>query len=352
MIDVVPEHWRRVALDPPRAYGEPVAQGSPRVSADDFEVYEELPFQPDGHGAHWLLRVVKRGANTEWVAGQLARLAGVRAADVGYAGLKDRHALTSQWFSVPQSTLTADAWVGVAHPEYQVLEAHPHGRKLRRGALAANRFRICVRQLHADTQALEARVATVAGLGVPNYFGVQRYGREGANLTRVRKWSASGSLPGSRSERSFTISAARSLLFNAVLAERVNDGTWDALLPGDVANLEGSGSIFAVAELTPELTERCRALDIHPTGPLWGAGEGKASAGVRGLENAVVMRFDSVAALLGAVGLNQERRPLRLRVADLKAQVDDAVLTLEFRLGAGAFATTVLRELLQPTTEA
>ena len=352
MTDVVPEHWRRVALDPPRAYGEPVAQGSLRISVEDFEVYEELPFEPDGHGAHWLLRVVKRGANTEWVAGQLARLAGVRAADIGFAGLKDRHALTSQWFSVPQSTLTADAWLAVEHPEYRVLEAYLHGRKLRRGALAANRFRICVRQLHADAQALQARVAKVAGLGVPNYFGVQRFGREGANLARVHRWSATGSLPGSRSERSFTLSAARSLLFNAVLAERVDNGTWDTLLPGDVANLEGSGSIFAVAELTPDLAERCRARDIHPTGPLWGAGEVRASAGVRALENAVGTRFDSVVALLGAVGLKQERRPLRLRVADLKAQVDEAALTLEFRLGAGAFATTVLRELLQPITEA
>ena len=352
MTDEVPEEWRRLALAPPRAHGEPVLRGNLRVSPEDFEVFEELPFEPDGHGSHWLLRVVKRGANTEWVAGELARIAGVRAADVGYAGLKDRHAVASQWFSVPQSALTADAWRAVAHPEYRVLEAHAHGRKLRRGALAANRFRICIREPTGDAAALEERVATVARSGVPNYFGAQRFGRAGANLARVHHWSTTGALPGSRSERSFTISAARSLVFNAVLAERVDDGSWNSLVTGDIANLDGSGSIFPVDELTADLAERCQMLDLHPTGPLWGAGEVLSNAGVRELETEVSERFDLVAMALSAVGVNQERRALRLRVADLRAQFGTAVVTLEFRLGAGAFATTVLRELLQPTTEA
>jgi tRNA pseudouridine13 synthase len=347
----VPEDWRHLALDPPRAHGDPVARGKLRASPEDFEVHEELSFQPDGEGPHWLLRVVKRGANTEWVAGQLARFAGMRASDVGFAGLKDRHAVTGQWFSVPVSKISSADWLALQHPEFRVHEVHAHSRKLRRGALAGNRFRICVRQLDADPAAVEGRLAKIALRGVPNYFGSQRFGREAGNLSRVLDWSASGHLPRSRSERSFTISAARSLVFNVVLAERVTDRSWDRLRPGDVANLDGTGSIFTVDAPTSELEERSRALDIHPTGPLWGAGMLRSGAEVREIETGVERRFEAVTMALARAGLAHERRALRLRVADLQAHAEDAALALEFRLTAGAFATTVLRELLDVTGE-
>jgi tRNA pseudouridine13 synthase len=351
MIPPVPAEWRRLALDPPRAFGEPVVTGRLRVVPEDFEVQEELSFRADNQGPHWLLRVVKRGANTEWVAGQLARFAGVRASEVGFAGLKDRHALTSQWFSVPQSTRPQAEWLTLQHAEFGVDEIHAHSRKLRRGALAANRFRIRVRQFNADAQALEERVARIARRGVPNYFGSQRFGRAIGNLARVQEWIATSDLPRSRSERSFTISAARSLVFNALLAERVNDGSWETLRVGDIANLDGTGSIFSVDALTPEITERCCALDIHPSGSLWGAGTLRSAATVREIETDVGQRFEAVTSALASCGLDQERRALRLRVADLKAQAEGEVLTLEFRLTAGGFATTVLRELLQGTEE-
>ncbi len=351
MTHAVPEEWRRLALDPPRAYGDPVARGRLRASPDDFEVHEELSFRPDGQGSHSLLRVVKRGANTEWVAGQLARFAGVRASDVGFAGLKDRHAVTGQWFSVPASKISGADWLDLQHPEFRVHEVHPHSRKLRRGALAANRFRICVRQFDADARALEERLGRIACCGVPNYFGPQRFGRETGNLSRVQEWIGSARLPRARSERSFTISAARSLVFNAILAERVIDRSWDHLRPGDVANLDGTGSIFAVDVPTTDLEERCRALDIHPTAPLWGADTLRSASEVRDIEMAVERRFQAVTMVLAAAGLTHERRALRLRVADLQAHPGDGALTLEFRLMAGAFATTVLRELLDVTGE-
>src|SRR5262245_16799427 len=128
MISPVPEEWRRLALDPPRALGEPVVTGRLRVEPEDFEVREELSFRADHQGPHWLLRVVKRGANTEWVAGQLARFAGVRASEVGFAGLKDRHALTSQWFSVPQAKKSQAEWLSLQHPEFTVEEIYSHSR--------------------------------------------------------------------------------------------------------------------------------------------------------------------------------------------------------------------------------
>ena len=351
MIQPVPEEWRHLALDPPRAHGDPVARGRLRTSLEDFEVQEELSFRPDDQGPHSLLRVVKRGANTEWVAGQLARFAGVRASDVGFAGLKDRHAVAAQWFSVPASKFSSADWLALQHPEFRVHEVHAHSRKLRRGALAANRFRICVREFDPDAGALEERLARITRCGVPNYFGPQRFGRETGNLSRVQDWIACGHLPRARSERSFTISAARSLVFNAVLAERVIDRSWDRLRPGDVANLDGSGSIFAVDVPTPQLEERCRALDIHPTGPLWGADSPSSGSEVRNIETGVERRLETVTMALAGAGLAHERRALRLRVADLQAHVQDTALTLEFRLTAGGFATTVLRELLNVTGE-
>jgi tRNA pseudouridine13 synthase len=237
------------------------------------------------------------------------------------------------------------------HPQFRVHEIHAHSRKLRRGALAANRFRIRVRELDTDAPALDQRVARIARCGVPNYFGPQRFGRAVGNLARVQEWLATSALPRSRSERSFTISAARSLVFNALLAERVSDGSWEMLRVGDIANLDGTGSIFSVGALTPEITERCRALDVHPSGPLWGAGTLRSEAKARELETEVGQRFKAVTSALERCGLDQERRPLRLRVAGLTAQVEGNVLTLEFRLTAGAFATAVLRELLPGTEE-
>lgn len=346
MNPAVLEEWRRAALDPPRAFGEPVAEGALRSTPEDFEVHEELPFQPAGHGAHWLLQVLKRDANTEWVARELARVAGVPMSDVGFAGLKDRHALVCQWFSVPQGAATAEDWRAVRREGFQVLDVHAHDRKLRRGALAANRFRIRVQRLCGSTRAIEARIALIRGRGVPNYFGAQRFGNAGGNLVRVQDWTASGRLSRARSERSYTISAARSLLFNAVLGERVAAGTWDTLLPGEVVNLDGSGSIFAAGEPTLELEERRARLDIHPTGPMWGAGEPSSAATVRALELEMGQRLQPVAKALGGVGLEQERRALRLRVQDLSAELTDAAMIVEFRLGPGAFATAVLRELL------
>ncbi|MBV8341105.1 MAG: tRNA pseudouridine(13) synthase TruD, partial [Gammaproteobacteria bacterium] len=243
---------RAAALDPPRAYGIPPARGVLRAVPEDFAVEEELGFQPGGGGSHLLLRVRKRAANTAWVARELARAAGCHPRDVGYAGLKDRQAVAVQWFSVPRPRAPVD-WQAVHSAEFAVLEAHPHGRKLPRGALAGNRFRIRVGAPQGDGAALaallEPRLAQVAARGVPNYFGPQRFGRDGANLARA----AAGLERLSREERGFVLSAARSVVFNAVLAARVGSGTWGQLLPGDLANLEGRGSVFAVAAADADL---------------------------------------------------------------------------------------------------
>jgi tRNA pseudouridine13 synthase len=338
------------ALRPPRAHGPPPAAGMLRQQPEDFVVEEDLGFAPAGTGQHLLLRVRKRNANTPWVAQQLARIAGCRPGEVGYAGLKDRRAVALQWFSVPRPRAAVD-WQARASADVEVLEAHPHTRKLPRGALAGNRFAIRIRGGAGDGARLAAllapRLALITRLGVPNYFGPQRFGRDGGNL------ALKGSPPRrrGREQRGFALSAARSVIFNAVLAERVLAGSWGELRCGDLANLDGRGSLFAVDRLDGELAGRCERLEIHPTGPLWGGGAPATRAAVLELESGVAARFDAECAQCAAAGLQQERRSLRLRVQELSCLAEPQAVVLRFRLGRGCFATAVLRELIVTAEE-
>src|SRR6185437_7315589 len=332
------------ALDPPRAHGDPLCAGRLRAEPEDFLVEEQLGFTPAGAGQHVLLKVRKRNANTHWIAGELARACGCPPRDVGYAGAKDRRAVATQWFTVPQSRLSTQDWLGIAGSEYQILEAHHHSRKLPRGALAGNRFAIGIRGTAIDDASFASRLAAVETRGVPNYFGPQRFGRGGANLKRMSE-DVRGLAP---VERGFILSAARSLIFNAVLAGRVGDGSWEHLLPGDLANLDGRASHFAVPAVDEALAARCARLDIHPTGPLWGCGVPPSGGCVLELEQRVAAGLAAACDLVVRAGMAQERRGLRLAVRDLRwrrdADTSDAIV-VEFCLSRGAYATVVLREI-------
>jgi tRNA pseudouridine13 synthase len=332
------------ALEPPRAHGAPLASGRLRSQPEDFLVEEHLGFAPAGAGPHVLLKVRKRDANTQWVARQLASLCRRRPADVGYAGLKDRHAVAVQWFTVPQSHLTPEDWVRVRSGEFQVLEAYRHARKLPRGALAGNGFVIRVRGVEVEDARLADRLEAIGTRGVPSYFGPQRFGRDAANLKRLRAGAGALAPP----QRGFVLSAARSLLFNAVLAERVGEESWDRLEPGDLAGLDGRGSHFPVEAVDDGLAARCARLEIHPTGPLWGSGSPPSAHRVLELERRVAAGFPAACELIVAAGMQQERRSLRLAVRDLRWRRDPETggcIILEFRLSRGAYATAVLREL-------
>jgi tRNA pseudouridine13 synthase len=312
-----------------------------RTEPEDFLVEELLGFEAAGAGQHVLLKVRKREANTQWIARELARACGCRPGDVGYAGLKDRRAVATQWFTVPQSRLSPADWIGIASGEFQVLEAHRHSRKLPRGALAGNRFVIKIRGAVIDDASLASRLAALERSGVPNYFGPQRFGRGGANLKRLGEDVRT--LP--PAQRGFVLSAARSLVFNAVLAERVADGSWARLEPGDLANLDGRASHFPVEAVDEALAARCAGLDVHPTGPLWGRGVPRTGGRVLELEQRVAAQSAAACDLVARAGMEQERRSLRLAVRDLRWQRETDALTVEFRLCRGAYATVVLREV-------
>ncbi len=339
------ESWIKCALHPPRAHGAPLPAVRWRAVPEDFCVDEQLSFEPSGAGAHWLLRVEKRGANTRWVAAELARLGKTHPGEVGYAGLKDRHALTVQWFSVPAAPHPQEYWAAVSTQEFRVLEVRANARKLRRGALDGNRFKIRLRDVAWSREQLESKLAAVRQHGVPNYFGPQRFGRDAFNLERAAQWIQSGEAPRGRAPREFALSAARSVLFNAVLGARVEAGDWSQLAPGELACLDGSNSHFSVQGLDEELRTRLEGFDIHPSGPLWGSGEPPSTGHVRSLELRIAAQFSGITTLLSQEGLQQERRALRTAVRGLSADYDAGTLTLAFELGRGQFATAVLREI-------
>ncbi|APZ44663.1 tRNA pseudouridine(13) synthase TruD [Acidihalobacter ferrooxydans] len=327
--------------------GASAGHGVIRAQRTDF-IVEELPVQePSGEGEHLWLWVEKQGENTEAVARRLARAAGVKPLAVGYAGRKDRHALTRQWFSVPLPR--GQAWPAgrLASENIRVLRTVRHTRKLRVGALRGNRFVLRITELEADPVLLERRLQAVREQGVPNYFGEQRFGRSGGNVDAALRLFA-GHVERDRKRRGLYLSAARSALFNGILAERIRAGTWNVLCPGEAVMLDGSNSFFVADEIDDVLQRRLREGDIHPSGALWGSGELPPRAAVSALELAVAGQAAALSTGLMAAGLKHERRPLRLLPKDMVWRVDEGAraLILEFTLPAGAFATAVLHDLL------
>lgn len=330
----------------PRAHGAPVLSATIRSQPEDFFVEEIAGFEPSGTGEHLLLTVEKRGMNTAFAAKTIAQWAGVDESAIGYAGLKDRHAVTRQRFSVWLPKRVAPEIATLVTDELRVLDHAWHGRKLPRGALAGNRFVLVLRDVTGERAGIEERLEAIAARGVPNYFGEQRFGHGGDNVRKAVAMFAGRRVK--REERGLLLSAARSELFNRVLAARVEAGAWDAALEGEVWMLDGSHSVFGPEATTPELQTRLAAFDIHPTGPLWGSGALRSAAATCAVETGA-LQGDTATRLrngLEQAGLRHERRGLRLRPADLHWRwlADDA-LELHFTLPPGAYATVVLREL-------
>jgi len=312
-----------------------------RAEPGDFRVDEIAATEPEGEGEHVWLQVRKTGLDTETVAEWLAGVAGVARPAVGYAGRKDRHAVTTQWFSVQLPGRNEPNWSADPPAGIEVLVSRRHGRKLKTGHLRGNAFRLRLRDVRGDRSAAEALLERMRQRGLPDYFGEQRFGH--ANLERARAWFAGRLRPRNRNQRSLYLSAARAAIFNAVLRRRIEDDSWDRLLPGDVANLDGSGSVFPVAALDEALRARCEQLDLHPTGPLWGRGDPGTGGAVRGVEAGVAATLGDLSGGLERAQMKPARRPLRMRPRRMAWSWEaDRTLVLEVELGPGEYATGVV----------
>lgn len=319
---------RYTTLPPwPHAYPASGASATLKRHNEDFRV-TELPLElPSGEGEHIWLDIEKNGANTTFVAQQLAEAAKVQARDVGYAGLKDRYGITRQWFSIYRPKGEPLDLTPLQHPEFAVLSQSRHVRKLRPGDLQGNRFQIVLRDVTGDRNAIQANLEAVASRGVPNYFGAQRFGHDGANVEQGRAMLAREIRVRDPRKKGLYLSAVRSFVFNEVLALRIQQGLWGRTLPGDVMDDQD-----------------------QPTGPLWGRGRVTTTDQARALENAVAERHAALCDRMEYAGLDQERRALVARPAGLSwewPQADQLVLT--FSLAAGTYATSVLNEILLTT---
>ncbi|WP_414148191.1 tRNA pseudouridine(13) synthase TruD [Erwinia sp. BNK-24-b] len=336
-------------------YGQPAASGVVKANPEDFLVVEDLGYRPDGDGEQVLVRIRKNGCNTRFVAEALAKFAGIHPRDVSFAGMKDRHAVTEQWFCLRIPGKETPDFNSLQLEGCEVLESARHRRKLRTGALQGNAFTLILRQV-SDRADVEKRLQQVAESGFPNYFGEQRFGHDNNNLTMAKRWAADEIRVRERNKRSFLLSAARSALFNQVASDRLTkQGSLTKVMPGDALQLTGRGSWFVAeeAELTT-LQVRTDNNELRITAPLPGSGDWGSKGEALAFEQQSLAHEAALIALLEREKVEAARRALLVVPRDLRWNWwDDVTVELAFWLPAGSFATSLVRELLnQPHGEA
>ncbi|AHJ76767.1 tRNA pseudouridine(13) synthase TruD [Kosakonia sacchari] len=328
-------------------HGKPAASGVLKANPEDFVVVEDLGFEPDGEGEHILVRILKNGCNTRFVADALAKFLKIHAREVSFAGQKDKHAVTEQWLCarVPGNAmpdLSAFQLEGC-----KVLEYARHKRKLRLGALQGNAFTLVLREI-SDRADVDARLQAIAEKGVPNYFGAQRFGIGGSNLQGALRWAQSDAPVRDRNKRSFWLSAARSALFNQIVSERLKKTDFNQVVDGDALQLAGRGSWFvATCEELAELQTRVEAKALMITASLPGSGEWGTQRDALAFEQQAVADAPDLQALLVREKVEAARRAMLLYPQKLSWNWwDDVTVELRFWLPAGSFATSVVRELI------
>jgi len=343
-------------ISQPFVHGQPLGSARFKTEPDDFVVEEQLGFEPSGEGEHCLVWVEKRDLDSNTVSTLLADALGIRRRLVSHCGLKDRHAVTRQWFSIHMP--------GEESPQAQVLEAERlrvlritrNGRKLRRGTHAGNRFTIRLRNSDADPAAIHKRWQVLCQRGAPNFFGPQRFGRDGANVEKARAMFTGVFAVRDRFLRGMLLSAARSYLYNKVIAERINRGNWDAPIDGEVYGFANNRSLILPERQRGDEPGRFAEGGIEMTAPLWGAGDLQSAGDLQALEQSCIEPYAELTSGLEDTGLRQERRVMRVRPADSQIEVvenDDAGcdILLSFDLPKGTYATTLMRELVDLVEE-
>ncbi len=331
----------------PFLHSKPELSGHIRCQNSDFFVEEVLGFEPSGEGEHLWLWLEKSGQNTAFIRQELANLFSININDVATSGMKDRHAVTRQWFALPYPIKKALP-ANLSLKNATILTITRHGKKLKTGTHKANRFKITLRfddLLSADDKlTLEKRLQAIKEQGVPNYFGEQRFGHNGGNIDKATALFQGKFKVRDKKKRGIYLSAARSLLFNQMIAKRINQSQFEPQL-GDVYMLTGSNSHFLSDELTDEIQSRYQSRDISLSASLWGKGELRSSGHIKELEQAVADNNEILAQGLCDFGLKQERRSINLMANQLEWVVGDNEVCITFELATGCFATSVLREI-------
>lgn len=333
----------------------------------DFVVTEIMDFADNlsGAGEHLWLYIKKTGINTQFLIKQLAECMGVPIKDIGYSGLKDRHAVTYQWLSI-RLPKTSDSkfienYINTNTGEQEnivIIRQHWHNKKLMRGTHSANTFEILLRSVVGNQAIIDECLSVLQKTGIPNFFGEQRFGHQDNNLEKAQDFAQKILKQKSikrklNEQQSFLISVMRSFIFNQILEKRVADNTWNKAIVGDVFNLNGTGSVF-VADIDDEINKRIKMGDIHPTAPLFGVA-GKVGAMGQALAIEQEVLNEPMCQLFGQAllkqGISAMRRPLRVMVDGLVWEWRDDGLLLRFGLPSGAFATSLLGWLVQALYE-
>lgn len=330
-------------------HGKPQSTGLLRQQKSDFKVFEQLPFSPCGEGEHLFIHIRKIGANTVFVARELAKYFKIKEQLVSYAGLKDRFAITEQWFGIHVPGKQEYDLSDLTIEGVEVLSYKRHNKKLRTGALTGNRFELILRDVTA-LKALHERWEKIVAQGVPNYFGEQRFGIDGGNIDKALALF-SGTKVKDKKKRGMYLSASRSYIFNNIINERIKQNVFSKAQVGDVVMLAGTQSVFHLDEIDDTIKQRLIDKDVDITASMWGAGELMTSAEPQIVEQNVADNHSEFSQGLPRFGLKQERRRIRLVIegADIEVLPDEDTLPavkISFSLAAGSYATTVLRELI------
>lgn len=327
---LLPRDWESIA-------------GQIGAADEDFRVDEIPLYEPCGEGEHLYLRLEKRGITTQAVVRELASLADVSPRDVGYAGMKDRHAVTTQWFSVPTvADPTAWNWSDAV----TLLDHSRHQNKLKTGHLRGNRFQIRLVGL-SDVNAIIERAQVLAKTGVLNGFDAQRFGFEGRNLDAALAWARQGGGRVSPFQRKLHVSVLQAHVFNTVLKWRA-ERDWLTVQKGDVLRLDGSHSVFVSEDPTIDEQRRLEH-DVHLTGPIFGPKTRQPQAEPAQLENQAVqlLNLDEKALKTVAKSGQGTRRDIFICPAAMEvAHSGEGAVTVSFALESGAYATNVIRHLL------
>jgi tRNA pseudouridine13 synthase len=328
--------------------GQPLSQGKIKVSPQDFIVKELLGYEFTGSGEHFMVKIRKTGENTKYVVNELAKACGVKSRDVSWAGLKDRHAVTEQWLSVylPTQTEPDLSEFVASHPGVEVLATTRHNKKLRPGDLKGNAFELRATEV-TNIEEVEKRLSLVAAHGVPNYFGEQRFGHNGNNVTEARRWGKDNVRTRDNNKRSFYLSAARSWIFNQVLSKRIEQASLLSVLVGDMLLDDNGRVIVANSDNITELQDHVTQGRYQITGPLTGDNDFGTEADVEALEKATAEQEPDLMKLIRGNRMRHERRALMLKPSAFEWTIGENEFSLAFELEAGSFATVIVRELIE-----